>query len=166
MYCPKTIESSVKIKCPMCGKTNLQYVTETDTKVETSGGYSGTKGCMGYLLLGPLGLLCGNCGSSKKTTVTDIHKHFWVCSDCGHKFPTLEDLDAEIQQKKKAIKGLVPGIVSCIFLIILGLMLEVDLLTIMGVVFLILIALLVPLLKKQTQEKEAEYAELEKKIKV
>ena len=45
-------------------------------------------------------------------------------------------------------------------------MLEVDLLTIMGVVFLILIALLVPLLKKQTQEKEAEYAELEKKIKM
>ena len=81
-----------RIKCPTCGSTNLQYTTESETKVETSGGgYSGSKGCLGFLLLGPFGLLCGNCGKSQKTTVTNLHKHFWVCSDCGCKFPSLAE---------------------------------------------------------------------------
>ena len=38
-----------RLKCPSCNSTNLQYVTETETKVETSGGYSGSKGVVGYL---------------------------------------------------------------------------------------------------------------------
>ena len=68
-----------RLKCPSCNSTNLQYVTETETKVETSGGYSGSKGFLGFLFLGPFGLFCGNCGKTQKTTITDEHKHFWVC---------------------------------------------------------------------------------------
>ena len=107
-----------RIKCPTCGSTNLQYTTESETKVETSGGgYSGSKGCLGFLLFGPFGLLCGNCGKSQKTTVTNLHKHFWVCSDCGCKFPSLEDLQAEIQRKRDALKSAPQIIIAGILLI-------------------------------------------------
>lgn len=40
-----------KICCPECGSKNLQYLSETEysTTVKTKG-YSGTKGCLGFLL--------------------------------------------------------------------------------------------------------------------
>ena len=142
-----------RLKCPSCNSTNLQYVTETETKVETSG-YSGSKGFLGYLFLGPFGLLCGNCGKSQKTTVTDEHKHFWVCSDCGCKFPALEDLEQEIQKKKNALKGVGSIFVCCLILVI------------MGIGCAIFTVILVPLLKREIKTKESEYAELEQKVKM
>lgn len=127
-----------RLKCPSCNSTNLQYVTETETKVETSG-YSGSKGFLGYLFLGPFGLLCGNCGKSQKTTVTDEHKHFWVCSDCGCKFPALEDLEQEIQKKKNALKGVGSIFVCCLILVIMGILIDYSLLKIMGIGCLLLL---------------------------
>lgn len=68
-----------RITCPKCGGQDCQAVTETDVE---GGGYKTGKGCCGYILLGPLGLLCGALGSKSKTTKSD----FWVCSNCGSKF--------------------------------------------------------------------------------
>lgn len=61
--------------CPKCGSENVQYSTKT-----SGGGYSAGNGCCGYMFLGPLGLLCGACGSQTETD------EFWVCNKCGHKF--------------------------------------------------------------------------------
>jgi len=55
-------------KCPKCGCTSIQ-----GAKV----GYGGGKGCLGWILFGPLGLLCGACG---KNTM------FSHCLKCGHKW--------------------------------------------------------------------------------
>ena len=74
-----TINSNPSVCCPKCGSNNLQAVSESNT---TGGGYGAGKGCCGYILLGPLGLLCGACGSKSKTTT----KTFFVCMDCGNKF--------------------------------------------------------------------------------
>ena len=156
-----------RIKCPTCGSTNLQYTTESETKVETSGGgYSGSKGCLGFLLLGPFGLLCGNCGKSQNTTVTNLHKHFWVCSDCGCKFPSLEDLQVEIQRKRDALKSVPQIIIAGVLLIIMGIVIDLSALTFLGIFFLVLTVALIPLLKNEIQKKETEYAEFEKKIKM
>ncbi|OUP50533.1 hypothetical protein B5F18_02505 [Lachnoclostridium sp. An181] len=57
-----------KVCCPNCGGTNLQAITDTHGK-----GVKAWKVC----LFG----ICGLCGAGK--TQTD---HYWVCSDCGHKF--------------------------------------------------------------------------------
>lgn len=72
-------DSNSGICCPKCGSGNLQAVSENNT---TGGGYSAGKGCCGYMLLGPLGFLCGACGSKTKTTTTTC----FVCMNCGHKF--------------------------------------------------------------------------------
>lgn len=71
------------MKCPRCGSENIQFGTNT------SGGYSKGKGCCGYILLGPIGLLCG--GSKTKT------EEFWVCQKCGNKFTAKQA--QEVQQR-------------------------------------------------------------------
>ena len=69
-----------KPRCPRCGSSNLQVVMSQDTSA-TGGGYSGGKGCLGFLLFGPLGLLCGSCGS--KTKIESSNRTGLVCIDCG-----------------------------------------------------------------------------------
>lgn len=89
-----------KIKCPYCGGHNLQSVSEIVTVTSTTGGgYSGSKGCLGLLLFGPFGLLCGNCGNAQKTEVQNNTKLFWVCGDCGQKFENIDNMQTEIAQK-------------------------------------------------------------------
>lgn len=55
-------------RCPACGSTSVQAVAK---------GFGGGKGLLGCLLGGPLGLLCGFCGSGKLRR---------VCLRCGHKW--------------------------------------------------------------------------------
>lgn len=68
-----------EIKCPKCGCNDCQPINESYT---TGRGYGAGKGCCGYLLLGPIGLLCGACGSGSRTT----NQLYWVCKKCGYKF--------------------------------------------------------------------------------
>lgn len=65
--------------CPRCGSSNCQAVTQTDV---SGGGYSASNGCCGYILFGPLGLLCGACGSKTKSQNTT----YWICPNCNNKF--------------------------------------------------------------------------------
>jgi len=80
------------VSCPQCNSTDLFPVSETETEV-SGGGYGFGKGCCGWILLGPLGLLCGLCGTGVKSDSTT--RHFWVCKSCGHKFRNAEDARAE-----------------------------------------------------------------------
>lgn len=68
------------MQCPRCGNDNLQAITETESDIK---GYGAGKGCLGYLIWGPIGLLCGLCGMGKGKTRT---KTYWVCNQCGKKF--------------------------------------------------------------------------------
>lgn len=54
-----------QLRCPKCGSTQVS----ADKK-----GFGGGKGCCGWLFFGPLGILCGFCGS-KKVLIT--------CLACG-----------------------------------------------------------------------------------
>ena len=44
--------------------------------------YSAGKGCCGWLLAGPVGILCGFCTKGKQTYT----ESFWVCNTCGKKW--------------------------------------------------------------------------------
>lgn len=63
------------MKCPKCGSEHIQYATTT-----SGGGTSFLDSCCGFIILGPIGLLCGNIGSSVTT------EEFWICQECGNKF--------------------------------------------------------------------------------
>lgn len=62
--------------CPRCGSPNVQIVMESETK-----GFGAGKGCLGYLIFGPIGFLCGLCGMGKAKTTA-----LRMCASCGHKF--------------------------------------------------------------------------------
>lgn len=64
-----------KGKCPKCGSENLEAYSDSKKQ-----GYGASKGCCGYILMGPFGLLCGLCGNKDQTSSGRM------CMDCGHKF--------------------------------------------------------------------------------
>ena len=73
-----------KPECPKCGSTHLQAVSETSTHGKTQG-FGVGKGCLGTLILGPFGWLCGLCGMGKgQTKSTTSTKR--MCMKCGNKF--------------------------------------------------------------------------------
>jgi hypothetical protein len=62
--------------CPKCGSMNIQVVSQTETK-----GFGAGKGCLGTILMGPIGFLCGLCGMGKGKT-----EAVRMCANCGKKF--------------------------------------------------------------------------------
>lgn len=105
--------------CPHCGNPDLQVTNEVNTQT-TGSGYSVGQGCLGYLLFGPLGLLCGGCGSGQKTTTTNTT--FWVCSKCGHKFQNPDDIrkTAETQRTSAMTCAVVLPLALTVLCIILS----------------------------------------------
>lgn len=112
--------TNVGVRCPACHSSNLFPITE-NTSTTTGKSFSGGKGCLGFLLLGPLGLLCGSCGANQTTVNTS--KTFWVCKDCGHKFRNVAELMRETQSQAKAFLFLtVFTAVLAVFLFVCALM--------------------------------------------
>lgn len=102
---PETRRKHGIVRCPRCGEHNLHPMNETSTSVQTSGGgYSSSKGCLGWLLFGPIGLLCGGLGQKQRTSVNTVNKLFWICNECGFKFRNLDDWAKEIDIKEKQQK--------------------------------------------------------------
>lgn len=93
-----------KLCCPKCKNTDLQYVSTSSTQFSaTGGGFSGGKGCLGFLLFGPLGLLCGSCGQKQKITSTTTIDEYWICRGCGEKFPDINHVKNRIKSLEKEI---------------------------------------------------------------
>lgn len=117
--------------CPNCGSHDCEV--QVQQNVTTSGSnYSCCSGGLGWLLAGPFGLLCGLCGSGKKTTTTS--KSIWLCKKCGTQFPTKKDLVAQFTSTFSALFMPVP---MCIMLVVMFFMLDVPL---AGLIFMALAA--------------------------
>ena len=104
-----------KFHCPKCKGTHLQTQTQTDfsQNIDVSQkGYSGGKGCLGYMMLGPLGLLCGLCGQKQevKAETSQTSKSYWVCSDCGHKFRHIDELVSELEVVRRRANSSAKGL--------------------------------------------------------
>lgn len=114
---PVTPTPLQKLHCPHCNSEELYPITSTDTTISTSGGgFSAGKGCLGYFLLGPLGLLCGACGSKVKTDVSNSTKTYWACRTCGKKFLDIDNLNALIESEKASLGGLRARLFFAIFI--------------------------------------------------
>ena len=62
------VQDDGQARCPKCGSTSIQG---------ERAGFGAGKGCCGWIMLGPIGLLCGACGKNK------MYSH---CLRCGHKW--------------------------------------------------------------------------------
>lgn len=72
------------LHCPHCGSRNLQPIVESTTTGGTAVHSRATR----------------NIGVSSYTANT-VHRNYWLCHDCGHKFRNLQNLKEEIAQTKK-----------------------------------------------------------------
>ena len=102
--------------CPQCGSYNC----EIHVQQNVSGGknFSTGLGCLGFLLAGPFGILCGLCGGTQAKTT---HQSMWVCKDCGHQFPTREGKIAELNLLASSL-GTVAALGGIALILILFLM--------------------------------------------
>ena len=62
------------VHCPKCGSTNVHFVSRSQSQ-----GFNATNACCGYLMCGPIGLLCGVNNDQEIETVRK-------CMNCGHEF--------------------------------------------------------------------------------
>lgn len=124
--------------CPKCGNKDLQVTTETD--IQTTGkNYSNAQGCLGYLMFGPLGMLCGSCGKGQKTTSTNTT--YFVCPKCGEKFRRPDDIKSEIEEYKKRLT--IVRVFAVIFTIIMIVYATSELKFITGLIIGIIAGLIV-----------------------
>lgn len=152
------------IICPSCGSHRLQAVIETDTST-TGKDFSAAKGCLGYLLMGPLGILCGSCGQHKKTTVQN--KTFFVCSDCGKKFRSPEELKTMIEKNNTVLKFTKIIIALMVVLIIIGLFLIDDgglFFVVLGIITGLFVIFLYYISYDSNRKFEAELNEIEQSM--
>lgn len=73
------VKKATGLHCPRCGSHDIMPVSEVSTKGKD---FNAGDACCGYMLCGPLGLLCGATGKGKQTTTTT----YWMCKGCGNKF--------------------------------------------------------------------------------
>ncbi len=66
--------------CPKCNDNHCYLIQESETHEK---GFGFFKGCCGYLIVGPIGWLCGLCGMGEKHTT---RRSYWICPSCGRKF--------------------------------------------------------------------------------
>ena len=105
---PRKERTPGSFRCPQCQNDNLQVINESNTTT-TGSNFSGTDACCGYILFGPLGILCGLCGANQQTTTTNTQ--YFICSKCGSKFRTPASLREEAQ---KARSGSVGGVIAAL----------------------------------------------------
>ena len=67
------------MKCPKCKCENCQIINEVSSEGKD---FSAKKGCLGVVLFGWIGLLCGACGKGKRINSVQ----YWVCNNCGAKW--------------------------------------------------------------------------------
>ena len=72
-----------EVVCPKCGSHDCEIQVQQNITSKGSN-YSAGLGCLGFLLTGPFGLLCGLCGAGPKVNTT--HQSMYVCRQCGHQF--------------------------------------------------------------------------------
>ena len=142
--------------CPRCGQKRLQVNVQNNGSV-----YSAKKGCLGWLLFGPLGLLCGLSGSKKNETTTN-----WICIACGNQFKNPDDIRKSVAEgKKSVIAYIITGVVFMVFMWMF--FASLDLLKagiVIGIIFGGIFGLGALIVHANTKKQEAELAELEKNM--
>ena len=169
---PASPMSLRKFHCPHCGSEDLFPITSTETSITSSGGgFSAGKGCLGYFLLDPLGLLCGACGSKVKTDVQNSTKNYWACRSCGKKFLDIDTLAALLEQEKANLNSLTARFgFSLVFSLIWGIAMLMhlkeasDAMLPMYIIFLLILFILpfIALARKNAGKQRCEELEREK----
>lgn len=112
------------IHCPRCRSDDLIQSVDNSTEFHSEHkGYSGAQGCLGYLLFGPLGLLCGAFDNKSSADMTQESTLHWTCRSCGARFTDINNICDEIDETEEEIvrmkKKLIASSMICAVLAVL-----------------------------------------------
>lgn len=109
-----------QLHCPECGSAALTPIVETEISGGTAVNHSFTRKT-----------------SASQVKFNNTHRNYWMCSNCGHKFRNLQNLEEEISSLRKLVKN---GWLGTILVILLSLVCTIG----YGIGFTLLVC--VPLL--------------------
>lgn len=97
-----------KLHCPTCKSYNISITTESSVN----------------------GAITTARGNMAATSVSNTHRNFWICADCGAKFRNIQSLEEEIASTKKSrtISTVFTFICLAVFIWLLVLLMESPLL--------------------------------------
>lgn len=92
-----SVKRTGKLHCPNCKSYNFSTVTESSVNGAISTGRN-----------------------IRTTFFSNTHRNYWMCSDCGTKFRNIQNLEEEIEKRKKAPTGWkIAGGISAFFAAVL-----------------------------------------------
>lgn len=77
-----------QLHCPECGSVALTPIVETEISGGTAVNHSFTRKT-----------------SASQMQFNNTHRNYWMCSNCGHKFRNLQNLEQEILSLRKKVKN-------------------------------------------------------------
>ncbi len=135
-----------RLHCPECGSVTLSPIVET----EISGG------------------MAVNRSVTRKTSASamrfnNTHRNYWMCSECGHKFRNLQNLEEELTFYLKGLKGLRIFLIVVVVLTILeAFAIGVGFALVVGSIFVLTMGIIIVMYKSRASKLKAEKAYLEK----
>ncbi len=91
--------SQSKLHCPNCKSHNISISTESSVD----------------------GAISTYHGGFSSTHVSNTHRNYWFCSDCGTKFRNIQNLEEELQKaKNRPIVSMIISIICAIIAVVLG----------------------------------------------
>lgn len=89
--------NATKLHCPNCKSHNISISTESSVG----------------------GAVTSTYGNTSVTSVSNTHRNFWFCSDCGTKFRNIQNLEDEINKCKYThfIAWIIGAILAIIFIV-------------------------------------------------
>lgn len=105
-----------QLHCPKCKGTQLSPIVETDVQ----GGYA-------------LNRSLGRKWSASAIDLKSVHKNYWMCRNCGHKFRQIDSLNEEIAVQAKAQRACVSTSILFLVLSLICMMTDAGLVTIAAI---------------------------------
>lgn len=100
------------IHCPECRSTALSPIVETEVNGGISSNYTFSRR-----------------GSIGSVAFNNIHRNYWVCGDCGHKFRNLQNLKEEIATLTKNQKNTRIFTIAYFVLVLFCLVIDIPILS-------------------------------------
>lgn len=111
-----TAPGGKRLHCPKCKGNSLAPIVETDVQ----GGYA-------------LNRSLGRKWGASAVDLKSVHRNYWVCGQCGHKFRNIDSLNDEIAVQAKAQRSCISTSILFLVLSLICMMIDAGLVTIAAI---------------------------------
>lgn len=134
-----------QLHCPKCGSTSLSPIVESEI----------SSGSAAYTSV-------GRRHGVSQFKFNSTHRNYWMCSNCGHKFRNIQNLDEEIASQEKAKRAVLLTDIIIFLFTIFYIAIHALFLTILCIALVITLTVVYLYLQNKLSTLRKEKAYLEK----